>query len=122
MSEARHSILRAVLIVVGLIFFAGIYPLMMIWPSGWQWQPSQPEYEQMIVGIYAVLGIYLLVASRDPDSHRSLIGFAAWSSLVHGAIMALQVMADPAERGHLIGDVPALLLVGVVLLVLLRRS
>ena len=122
MRESRLSALKAALVVVGLIFVFGIYPLMRIWPSGWQWIPPQPEYEQMIVGVYAVLGIFLLVASREPAKHRLLIAFTAWSSLVHGAIMAVQALLDPRDSGHFAGDVPALLLVGVVLLALMPAA
>ena len=115
----RQRILRAVLVAVGLIFLVGVYPLMMyLWPSGWRWQPNQPEYEQMILGVYATLGIFLLMASRNPSEHRSLIAFTAWSSLVHGGIMTLQALRTPMEHGHLLGDVPALLIVGVVLIAL----
>ena len=119
MSEERNSqALRTVLIVVGLIFVFGVWMLMRVWPSGWQWQPSQPEYEQMILGVYATLGVFLLLAAREPWKHRSLILFAAWSSLVHAGIMGVQAIRDTAERGHLIGDVPALAIVGIALLVL----
>jgi hypothetical protein len=115
-----HSELKALrisLVVFGIAFLM-IYPLMIIWPSGWSWQPSQHEYEQMIIGIYATLGIFLLWASRNPEAHLSLIWFTAWSSAVHGGIMAVQAVVDPAERGHLPGDVAALLLVAVVLALL----
>ena len=115
----RESVLKIVLVLVGLIFLLAVYPLMMyLWPSGWRWQPNQPEYEQMILGIYATLGIFLLIASRNPSAHRSLIAFTAWSSLVHAGIMAVQAMQNMSERGHLMGDIPALVIVGVALLVL----
>lgn len=115
----RESVLKVVLILVGLIFLVGVYPLMMfLWPSGWRWQPNQPEYEQMILGVYATLGIFLLLASRNPSAHRSLIAFTAWSSLVHAGIMAVQAFQNMGERGHLMGDIPALVIVGVALLVL----
>lgn len=115
----RESLLKVVLVVVGLIFLFAVYPLMMyLWPSGWRWQPNQPEYEQMILGVYATLGIFLLLASRNPSENRSLIAFTAWSSLVHAAIMALQAFRDVGERGHLLGDIPALVLVGAALIVL----
>lgn len=112
----RLRLLSIALVVFGLIFLVGVYPLMMsLWPAGWRWQPNQPEYEQMILGVYATLGVFLLIASRNPLQHRSLIWFTVWSSLVHGGIMAVQALNMPAERGHLLGDVPALILVAVVL-------
>jgi hypothetical protein len=115
----RERALKAVLVLVGLIFLFAVYPLMMyVWPSGWRWQPNQPEYEQMILGVYATLGIFLLLASRNPSEHRSLIAFTAWSSLVHAAIMAVQAFRDASERGHLLGDIPALAIVGVALILL----
>lgn len=116
--ESREQYLRIALVVFGLIFLVGVLPLMMVWPAGWRWEPNQSEYEQMILGVYATLGIFLLLASRAPHLHRSLVLFAAWSSLVHGGIMAIQALRETAERGHLWGDVAALALVGVVLLVL----
>jgi len=72
----------------------------------------------MILGVYATLGIFLLLASRNPSEHRSLIAFTAWSSLVHAAIMAVQAFRNASERGHLLGDIPALVIVGVALIVL----
>jgi hydrogenase/urease accessory protein HupE len=115
----RERALKAVLVVVGLIFLFAVYPLMMFfWPSGWRWQPNQPEYEQMILGVYATLGVFLLLASRNPSANRSLIAFTAWSSLVHAAIMGVQAVQHTSERGHLLGDIPALVIVGVALIAL----
>jgi hydrogenase/urease accessory protein HupE len=115
----RERALKAVLVVVGLIFLFAVYPLMMFfWPSGWRWQPNQPEYEQMILGVYATLGVFLLLASRNPSANRSLIAFTAWSSLVHAAIMGVQAFQHTSERGHLLGDIPALVIVGVALIAL----
>jgi hypothetical protein len=114
MSMERDRLLRGALVAFGVAFLL-VYPLMVIWPSGWAWQPNQHEYEQMIVGIYATLGIFLLRASRDPEAHLSLIWFTVWSSLVHGGIMAVQALVDPMEHGHLPGDVAALFLVAGVL-------
>ncbi len=114
--DTRLRVLKILLVITGLIFIFGVYPLMMgLWPSGWRWQPNQPEYEQMILGVYATLGVFLLVASRNPLQHRSLIWFTVWSSLVHAGIMAFQAMNAPAEHGHLLGDVPALAIVAVLL-------
>ena len=99
----------------GIVFFL-VYPLGMVWPSGWQWHGGEGRYYlQMICGIYAVLGVFLILAARNPSEHRSLISFTIWSSVVHAAIMAVQALYDGNEHGHLVGDVPALLLVAGVL-------
>src|ERR1700688_958936 len=119
----RLRILRVALVLFGLIFLIGVYPLMMAWwPSGWRWDPNQPEYEQMILGIYATLGVFLLIASRNPLQHRSLIWFTVWSSLVHAGIMTYQAMTSPMEHGHLLGDIPALVIVAVALAILTPRG
>jgi hypothetical protein len=122
MSDAsRQSYLRIALVAVGLIAIFGLYPLLILWPSGWAWGHGPSHYAMMIVGIYATLGVFLLLASRNPVAHRSLIWFTVWSSLVHGAIMAAQAVQDPAERGHLVGDVPALFLIAIILALLMPR-
>jgi hypothetical protein len=119
----RIKYLRIALLLVGLVFIFGIYPLSIGWPSGWAWHTGgQSEYFQMILGIYATLGVFLLIASRDPLAHRSLIWFTVWSSVVHGAIMGAQSLAMSQHRGHLWGDVTALIAVAVVLALLTPRS
>lgn len=120
--ESRRSYLRIALIVFGLLFVFGVYPLMVLWPSGWAWGHGHSHYVMMIVGIYATLGVFLVLASQDPDAHKSLIWFTVWSSVVHGGIMAAQAFGDPEEYGHLLGDVPALFLVAIVLGFLMSRA
>ena len=114
--------LRIALLIAGLIFLVGLLPLTIVWPAGFMWEPRQAEYEQMIIGVYAVLGIFLIIASRDPAEHRSLIWFAVSSSLIHGLIMLAQALRDPVERPNLMGDVPALILIAVVLAALMRTA
>ena len=114
--------LRIVLVVVGVISIVGIYPLTVLWPSGWTWGHGHSHYLMMILGIYATLGVFLLMAARDPLRHASLIWFTVWSSIVHALIMAVQAMTDAGERGHLLGDVPVLLLIAVVLGGLMPRG
>jgi hypothetical protein len=122
-TATRVRYLRIVLVLVGLIFILGVYPLMMAWwPSGWRWQPNQPEYDQMILGVYATLGVFLILASRNPLQHRSLIWFTVWSSLTHAGIMTVQAMKSPMEHGHLLGDIPALAIVAVALAILTPRG
>ena len=123
MSDAnRLFFLRIALIVIGLTFIFGIYALSIVWPSGWAWGHGHSHYLMMIIGVYATLGVFLLIASKDPYAHKSLIWFTVWSSVVHGAIMGVQGVTDPAERGHLVGDVPALILVAIVLAALMPRT
>ena len=117
----RLKYLQIALVLVGLIFIAGIYLLMIVWPSGWTWHTGHSDYPLMIVGVYATLGVFLLIAARNPLAHLSLIWFTVWSSLVHGGIMAAQALANPEHHGHLMGDVPALLIVAVLLAVLTPR-
>jgi hypothetical protein len=115
MNEAsRLHYLSIALIVFGILFFF-VYPLMLVWPSGWVWHTGYSDYPMMIVGIYATLGVFLIRAARDPGRHLSLIWFVVWSSVVHGAIMTVQSLAAPEHHGHLLGDVPALFLIAIVL-------
>ena len=95
---------------------------MIIWPSGWTWHTGHSDYPLMIVGVYATLGVFLLMASRDPLANLSLIWFTVWSSIVHAGIMLVQSFEMPEHHGHLLGDVPALIFVGVLLGVLTPRG
>ena len=123
MSDANRLLfLRIALIVIGLTFIFGIYTLGVLWPSGWTWGQGHSHYLMMIIGVYATLGVFLLIASRNPYAHKSLIWFTVWSSVVHGAIMAWQSFDDPGERGHLLGDVPALFLIAIILGVLMQMG
>jgi len=123
MAEADSTkYLRIALLLVGLIFTFGIYPLTIIWPSGWSWHAGPSDYLQMILGIYATLGVFLLIASRNPLAHLSLIWFTVWSSIVHGGIMAVQALVSPEHRAHLWGDVLALFVVAALLAVLTPRG
>lgn len=113
--EAKEKYLKLALRVFGVIFLL-VYPISIVWPSGWVWHGGEGVYYfQMIVGIYAVLGVFLIIAANNPIEHRSLISFTVWSSVVHALIMAAQAIGDQNETGHLLGDVPALLLVAAVL-------
>ncbi|HVW68055.1 MAG TPA: DUF6632 domain-containing protein [Steroidobacteraceae bacterium] len=124
MTEAdRIKYLRVALVLIGLFAIFGVYPLTVVWPSGWTWHTGGPsDYLQMILGIYATLGVFLVLAARDPLAHRSLIWFAIWSSVVHGGIMAVQALANTQHLGHLYGDVPVLLIAAAVLAFLMPRA
>jgi hypothetical protein len=113
--SGRVLALRVALAIVGAVALLGVYPLMRWWPAGFRWQPAQPEYDQMIVAIYATLGVFLLRAARQPLRHLSLIWFAVWSSVAHAAVMMVHAWRSPEERVHLVGDIALLWIVAVVL-------
>jgi uncharacterized membrane protein HdeD (DUF308 family) len=105
--------LKVVLVLVGLVFTAVIYPVTSI-----LWNRDQSGYTDAMMGsLYVTLGILLLLAVRNPAVHRSLIAFAAWSSFAHGAVMLVMALRDASERGHLLG-VAILAVIGVPLIVL----
>ena len=120
MTAKRELALRIALVLVGVICLA-LGPLMLVWPAGWRWSPNHTHYEQMLVGIYFTLGIFLIRASKDPSQHRSIIWFAVWSSIVHAGIMTIQAVTHPEHRGHLFGDIPALFLAAAVFSLLMPR-
>jgi hypothetical protein len=120
--DQRLRVLKVVLRLTGAAFAVGVPLLTRFWPSAWMWEPRQSEYEQMIVGVYVTLGVFVWLAARNPLQNLSLIWFTAWSSLVHGGIMAVQAALDPSDRANLVGDIPALLIVGLALVVLTPRA
>jgi hypothetical protein len=107
----RERALKAVLVIVGLLFLAGAYPLTKM---------GQPEFavEQMLGAVYATLGVFLLLALRNPSANRSLIAFTAWSSVVHAAIMAMQAYRNLIPREDLLRAVLPLFIVGLALIAL----
>jgi drug/metabolite transporter superfamily protein YnfA len=106
---SRERALKVVLVLVGLLFSAGFYPLMVF--------VRQEPALAMMLSLYATLGIFLLLAARDPSANRSLIAFTAWSSFVHAALMAAQAFLNLIARGELIGSA-VLVVVGVTLIAL----
>jgi len=122
MTAARRlSYLRIALVIAGLACLA-LYPLMILWPAGWIWHVGRSGYPMMLVGIYATLGVFLILAARDPTANLSLIWFTVWSSVVHGGIMTVQAITEPGQMAHLAGDIPALFIVAVALALLTPRK
>ncbi len=110
----RERALKVVMVLVGLLFSAGIYPLTMI-----LWQRNQSQYgDAMMLSLYFTLGVFLLIAARNPSANRSLIAFTAWSSFAHGVVMAVLAFQIPSERGGLLVAVAVLLAIGVALIAL----
>lgn len=111
----KLDFLKVALDPIGVIVIVGIPAMLRIWPAGWSWTPPQYEYEQMIVGNCATLGVFLILAAKDPLANRNLIWFTIWSSIVHAGIMAVQALVDETDRANLFGDIPAVLLVAIIL-------
>ena len=110
----RQRPLKIVLIIVGLFFTAAAYPAIM----GLHNPVNSDTGDTMQMAIYATLGIFLLIAVRNPAAHRSLIAFAAWSSFAHAFVMSILGFEMPeAREGFLIGS-GILVVIGVVLLAL----
>ena len=105
----RERALKVVLAVVGLLFLATIYPLATM---------THDETLQMMLSLYVTLGVFLMLAVRNPSAHRSVIAFAAWSSLAHAAIMTLQSLHDVGERMHLLRGSAMFVVIGIALIAL----
>ncbi len=111
----RERALKVVLGLVGLLFVLMVYALTTtLWPK---WQPNH-EFEQMMVSLYITLGVFLLIALRNPAAHRSLIAYTAWSSFAHAAVMTVQSVHLPNDRGHLLGGSAMFVVIGIALLAL----
>ncbi|SFU85041.1 hypothetical protein SAMN05216350_106176 [Polaromonas sp. YR568] len=120
---SRIKYLRIALMATGLIFVFALWPLTVLWPSGWSWHAEgRSYYLEMILALYATLGVFLILAARDPLAHLSLIWFVVWSSIVHGAVMTVQSFQGHHNMGHLWGDVLALFTVAAVLAWLTPRN
>ena len=111
----RERALKVVMVLVGLLFVAGVYPIL-----GNIRHPSPADTgDDMMLSLYVTLGVFLLLAVRNPAAHRSLIAFAAWSSFAHAVVMSALGLPLREERtGFLIGS-GVLVVIGVVLLALL---
>ena len=109
----RERVLKIVLVLVGLLFSAGVYPLMVF--------VRQEPALAMMLSLYVTLGVFLLLAARNPSAHRSLIAFTAWSSLAHATVMSVQAYLNFIARRELIGSA-VFMLIGVALIALAPAS
>jgi hypothetical protein len=105
----RERALKVVLVLVGLLFSALVYPMTMF--------AKQEPALAMMMCVYATLGIFLLLAAHNPSGNRSLIAFAAWSSVAHAAFMGMQALRNFVARGELVG-VTVLFIIGIALIAL----
>ena len=110
----RERALKVVLVLVGLLFTAGIYPIVM-----YLWRPgNEPPGDTMMVSLYVTLGIFLLLAVRNPSAHRSLIAYAGWTNIAHAAVMALMAIHPASDRRGLLTGTAIFIPIGVALIAL----
>src|SRR6266436_5560890 len=112
----RQRALKVVLVLVGLLFLAGIYPAVTSVRDGWH--ANKEDALPMMLSLYITLGIFLLLAARNPSENRSVIAFAAWSSFAHAAVMAVMAVHLPNEREGLLIAGAMFSFIGGVLIVL----
>jgi uncharacterized protein DUF6632 len=112
----RERVLKVVLVLVGLLFSAGIYPLVTSVRDGWQ--ANKEDALPMMLSLYVTLGIFLLLAARNPSANRSVIAFAAWSSFAHASVMAVMAVHLANERRDLLIAGAVFSVIGAVLMVL----
>ena len=120
----KTPLLSAALAIFGVAFLL-LLPLGILWPSGWAWHQGSPlasDYYPMIIAFYSTLGIFMIRAAKDPAANASLIWFVVWSSVAHSLVMAWESFRTPMMMGHLVGDVPVLLIVAAVLGTLMSRA
>ena len=116
------SILSNTLRIFGLAFIF-IIPIMKLdLFGGWAWSPAQWEYELMIQGIYMTLGIMMIISAKNPVKNSMFIWFVVWSSVVHAVIMSYQAAIASDEMGHFIGDIPALIILALLLGYSLKKA
>jgi hypothetical protein len=110
----RERVLKVVLMLVGLFFVAGTYPIVMyLWHPG-----NEPPGDTMMLSLYVTLGIFLLLAVQNPSAHRSLIAYAGWANVAHGAVMAVMTVRIPKDHEGFLGAAFLAVSIGVVLIAL----
>ena len=112
----REKALKILLILVGLLFVAGVYPLVGSVRSGWQ--ANKESAEPMFISLYVTLGIFLLLAARNPSANRSVIAYAGWANLAHAAVMAVMAVHIASERSGLLGAAAVFGVIGAALILL----
>ncbi|HUA15788.1 MAG TPA: DUF6632 domain-containing protein [Verrucomicrobiae bacterium] len=111
----RERVLKVVLVIVGLIFMAGIYPI-----GTYLWQPgNEPPGDAMMLSLYVAMGFFLLLAARTPSAYRSLILYAGWANLAHATVMALMAIHPGSDRRGLLIAAAGFGFIGAVLVALL---
>jgi hypothetical protein len=112
----RDKALKILLVLLGLLFVAGLYPLITSIRIGWQ--ANREDAEPMAISLYVTMGIFLLMAARNPSANRGVIAFAAWLNIAHGAVMAVMAVHLPNERAGLVIAAAVFAVIGAALIAL----
>lgn len=112
----RDKALRVLLVLFGLIFMAGVYPLITSVRSGWQ--ANKEDALPMGLSLYVTMGIFLLLAARRPSANRGVILFAAWLNIAHAAVMTVMAVHLPNQREGLLIASAVFTAIGAVLILL----
>ncbi len=108
----REHLRRGVLIVLGLLFIASIYPIVLYLRN----PGDQPPGDTMMMSLYFTLGIFLLLAARNPVAHRSLISYAGWANVAHGAVMVAMAFRIPKDRHDFLVAAAVAIAIGICLI------
>jgi hypothetical protein len=112
----RQRALKVVLVLVGLLFSAGIYPIVTSVRDGWQ--ANKEDALPMMLSLYVTMGVFLLLAARNPSANRSVIAFAAWANIAHGAVMTVMAVHLRNEREDLLIAAAVFGVIGLILIAL----
>jgi hypothetical protein len=112
----RKRALKVVLILVGLVFIAGVYPLVASVRDGWR--ANKEDSLPMGISLYVAQGIFLLLAARDPSANRGVINFAAWLNIAHASVMTVMSIHLPNGRQDLLVASAVFAGIGVILIAL----
>jgi uncharacterized membrane protein YhdT len=116
----RQRALKVVLVLVGLVFTAAVYPLITSVRSGWQ--ANKEDSLPMGLSLYVTMGIFLLLAARNPSANRGVIVFAAWLNIAHAAVMTVMAVHLPNERQDLLIGSAVFAGIGAVLILLVSAK
>ncbi len=103
------------MVLVGLLYSAAIYPIFMALRHP---GPNDDTGDTMMMSLYFTLGVFLLIAARNPSAHRGVINFTAWSNFAHAIVMSDLGFYHPDEKAGFLIASGILVAIGVALLAL----
>ncbi|MFS1526312.1 DUF6632 domain-containing protein [Microbulbifer sp. 2304DJ12-6] len=102
----RAKYLPTALKTIGIFFIFGIYPMMLLsWPPGWGQIPPYQEFQLIILARYAVLGVFLILATRNFTANLGLIWFTIWLNLISATTMLLMTIDNRTGEANWVGNI-----------------